>query len=243
MSIDWLGRIEMKLLALMLILFANKAGALSVSPMTTEIHVTDPAPVFYQIKNENDGPLKVRLILQSRSTSLFGTELNEMSDSLSTDFSILPSEATLKNGESVKVCVTYSGKRNLQVERAYRLVVKVESVGKKESEKSVSMGLIFRTSIYLVPAAAKPNISLNKISEMNSDSLGLVFENNGGAHQLFNNVEIQIIDELGNSATVSEQQEPGLRINALSGEQRIVKIQRPKTLKGRNLVGKIVKLN
>jgi P pilus assembly chaperone PapD len=224
-------------LSLAVTLTGQCATAFSMSPMTADYELTgDKASVVYTINNPSDTPLAVEVSVEARSTSIDGREINDKSLEVKKNFTIFPAAMIIPPKQKKGVRVVYVGPKDITTEKTYRInVVEKPSRDSTTTAQGVKMLLEFRTTAYVGPKTATPALAVKKVTENDGGKLKIDFLNSGTGHQLVHKIALKFTDSLGNSATITDKEEPKLLSNFLAAEEVIIEVIKPAALKGKTL--------
>jgi P pilus assembly chaperone PapD len=212
------------------------ARAMNVSPMTAEL---DPSgrgsSAVYTVENESAQPLAVECWVEARATAADGTEASAASPEAKKMFSIFPAALIVPPGQKRGVRVAYTGPKDIASELAFRVVfAEVPAKASIDEARGVRVTRQFRTSAYVRPRGARPDLRLTGVGERGGKVL-LKLKNEGSAHQLPQRLAIKLADDSGATAMVDERAAKELLANFLSGEPREILVDKPPGL------GKVVK--
>jgi P pilus assembly chaperone PapD len=146
------------LLAALLAGSAASVSAFTFQPMFVRLDASGQGSVqTFQVSNESDESLAVRLSVLSRSVGPDGTETNEDAGSL---FTMYPARLTIDPHSSAAVKLQWTGPANLTVERPFRFMAENVAVDSAESPTS-GIKVMFRyiASVYVGNADFSPYLT------------------------------------------------------------------------------------
>lgn len=168
------------------------AAAYSLSPMVAELTAEGrEASRNFLVQNPADAAVPLQVSMFQRSLDVDGHETRVKTD----DFQFFPAQFVLKPGESRNIRVSYQGPRELETERAYRLVVEQLPVELKKPEKKsaqvqLDFTMSFVASVYVTAKAAGPaKLRIEAFRPLSKTAAELQLVNEGKTHLLLHDVE------------------------------------------------------
>jgi fimbrial chaperone protein len=136
---------------------ATSVSAFTFQPMFVRLDASGPGSIqTFEVRNESDESLAVRLSVLTRSVGLKGEERNEDAGGL---FTIYPARVVVDPRSSAAVKLQWNGPAGLAAERAFRLVAENLAL---DSGASASSGIkvMFRyiASVYVGDASYTPDL-------------------------------------------------------------------------------------
>lgn len=228
-----------KILMISIVLFVLvlHATAFTFQPMFVRLDPTGPGKVqTFEIRNEGDQPLAVKLSIFTRFIMENGDEKNEDASSL---FTIYPPRLVVEPRSSASVKLQWNGSDTLEFEQSFRLIAESVAI---ETETTVNSGikLVFRyiASIYVGLATYTPNLvctvtGANDLDGTRGFSVEII--NTGKAHIVLDSARLEI-NGLANTPIIIEEDRLGHLSgqNYLPGIKRIIFIPIAEAITGRN---------
>lgn len=144
----------------------------------------------FRVENNGQERIAVQLKMASRTSDENGKE----SRVDTTDFSIYPEQISLSPNDMRTIRITYTGSKDVNTEKAYRLIAAQLPVQFQKQTKPTQLNFLFQyiASVYVTPKGAVPQIQINKIKALSKNKIEFYIENIGTAHRLLKGVEIQL---------------------------------------------------
>lgn len=199
------------------------------APMSQTIELSDDRKAV-QFFLENDSPLSmaVELTVRARSLDVKGIETLEPTQ----EVKVFPPQVIIPAGEKRAIRVSYSGDKDLKIEKNFRVIAEQLplKVDIKTKEKAgIQMLMKYVAALYVAPSNTKPEIKVLSHSS-NGKVIKLLIENSGGRHQLLNAPILKYsIDNKKHEISASDLK--GLAgENVLAGTKREFVIESTKTI-------------
>jgi len=194
----------------------------------------------FQLKNDGDNHVAVRINLFTRKMDMDGNETMEPADEL---FTVYPDRVVLPPKSFQSVRIRWKGPVDLTKEQSYRILVEQVPVDfEGQSRKGSGLKIMFRYlgAIYITPDFAVPEVVLEKstahIVQEESQTAEFIFYNRGTKHAILTDLKLKIqgIDtETGESVSIEAED---LREidgeNILAGARRRVRLNLPADFTG-----------
>ena len=206
----------------------------SISPTIMTIDPAKPQVFFTLTSEKQEKPVPVEITVCERHIDPEGKDTE--GDPVK-EFLVYPSHVILKPGDTRTIRVVWKGGKQLEQEKAYRLVASslplpVESPDKKEGEEglavNIALGTRYVNSLYVAPKGAKPKIAC-RAAYTHPDDAGWVvieLENVGNAHQFLEELSLQLEGEGGVKWQVTKEvfkKQYGTGVNILPHQTRKIK--------------------
>lgn len=172
-----------------------RASAFVLSPIVAQFTPQgDGATQSFFVENAADKDVAVQVDVYYRTQNGQGEEVRTETD----QFSVYPSQIVLKPKQKRTIRVTWLGPKDISKELAFRLIAEelpVDLQKKKATRTNINFLLKYVASLYVTPEGAKPKVEVKKIERVQvkgRDHLALTLENAGGAHQVLNEIRLQV---------------------------------------------------
>ncbi len=218
----------MKILNLFVFFFGVSAGAFEFTPSVMSYNPSGRnATQKYTVHNTMATSTAVEIKATTREVDIDGKEVLKPTK----DFTIYPKLFKMKPGETRVIKVTYTGEKQPQVEKSYRIVAeqlsvdlkKREAAKKNETNMAINFLYKYETSAYVTPENAEPKVAVETF-KVSDSSLEVTFKNTGTAHQIFQNWQM-IVETDKESVVIDKKNAPSLAdFNLLAGNKVRVKI-------------------
>lgn len=171
------------------VLCSSFTYAFSLTPMVSEFEVEgSKSSVSFVLQNPSNEDVAIKAQVLARGEDEAGKETRQSTS----DFSLFPEQLVLKAGETRNLRVAYMGEKELNQEKAYRLVVEQLPINLKktvDTKKRVDLKFMisFVASLYVLPK----KIEFKAAAQIKNQKL--VIENVGNLHFLIKDIsEIEI---------------------------------------------------
>lgn len=208
------------LLLVLLVVQGGFAASFSIEPFKVLlVPERGKTTQLFKFANAGNTPQAVQVRAESWSMDDQGREMNEADKD---SFSIYPAQFVLQPRGEQNVRVTWL-KEAPQTEQAFRLVaeqlpVDFPDVQVNPDEPAIRYLLTYRAALYVAPAKAKSEVTVNAFQEKTLEDgtrvLELEVANKGLAHTLLKSPVLKITDRADAVHTLSS----GAQIEALSGQ-------------------------
>ncbi|MDD4010677.1 MAG: molecular chaperone [Sphaerochaetaceae bacterium] len=173
----------------------------------------------YTIVNDSNDSIAIVITALTRDQDGDGNELNE---SASSYFSIVPAKVIVKPQSTQIVRVQYKGPKTVTTELSFRIRAEqtTYSQGRQQTEGSMFNFLyIYTTSAYVSPSAIVERVGIRSITpaldEEGNKIMKIAVANAGNIHQILTGAEITITDSANNRVILSGTEQIG-RISGLN---------------------------
>ena len=164
----------------------------SISPMNQELSPKDKT-VSYTLENLSNETTGYEIKVTTRSINKDGSELREPTKELR----VFPSKVILKAGQKKRIKAMYLGNRNIQNEKAFRVIFSQSDLKvTEESDTGLNTKYEFITALYITPEKAESNVKQEVITENGKTWLAL--NNIGSKHQVLKSWTLSLTDNNGN---------------------------------------------
>lgn len=142
----------------------------------------------------------------------------------------------MKPQSSQTVKIRWEGKKDLDKELCYRVLVKQLPVdfenGSDGEGGSLKILFKYKGSIYITPEVARPNVKLESVKiekrEDGDKHVQLLFENKGTRHAILDKLEIRLTDARDSEYVFSGEELEGISgQNILPGKERVFSFPLP----------------
>jgi fimbrial chaperone protein len=155
------------------------------APMSQTIELTnDRQAVQFFLENDSPASMAVELTIKERSMDQAGNENLAASE----EVKVFPPQVIIPAGEKRAIRVSYSGTKDLKIEKNYRVIAEQLplNVDAKTKEKAgIQMLMKYVAALYVAPANAKSDLKILSHAA-NGKVIKLLIENSGTRHQLLN---------------------------------------------------------
>jgi fimbrial chaperone protein len=209
-----------------LLAFSSLSWAFRLDPMVTEFSPSGPEQSkVFRIENNGQERIAVQLKMTTRKIDSRGQESREAVS----DFSIYPEQMSLGPNDARNVRVTYQGAKEIEVEKAYRLIAAQLPVEfKSAAQKKSQLNFLFEyvASIYVRPEGTQAKLEIQKVEPLNENKIHLILENKGSAHRLLKGVTVAVTTEAGKNISLQPQSDQAWESeNLLAGMTREFDLQ------------------
>ena len=199
------------------------------SPMSQTIELSDDRQaVQFFLENDSTLSMAVELTIKERSMDVSGAET--LADTK--EVKVFPPQVIIPAGEKRAIRVSYTGKKDLKVEKNYRVIAEqlpLNVDAKTKNRAGIQMLMKYVAALYVAPEDTKPEIKIVSHSS-NGKEMKLLIENSGGRHQLLNAPVIKY-NVKGEKSEIKSGDLPGLAgENVLAGTKREFIIKTTKTI-------------
>lgn len=196
---------------ILMVFWAGNAGAFSFQPISRSFSPSGRGAVqSFQLKNDSDDYVALRVKMFSRRVDIDGREIREPAEQL---FSVYPQRVVLKPNSIQTLRVKWEGPGELEREQCFRILVEQLPVDFQESDADNSgLKIMFRYlgSIYITPEGTAPELVIESEevtrSEEGSKLLSFVFHNRGSRHAILSNLHLHV-------RNVGDSEEEGVRLS------------------------------
>lgn len=169
------------------LLGTGSAGAFQITPITQEFAPSGRgANQSFQVVNDRDEQVTVSVAITTRTMDIDGKEVHEPTD----DFTLFPTEIVLPPKGTQVVRARWVGDAAPKSELAYRIIAEETPVKAPRTAPGASIYMTVRYvgSLYVVPANARPNVSVVSAQPVTGvdgkPKLEVIVENKGTAHAI-----------------------------------------------------------
>lgn len=199
------------------------------APMSQTIELSDDRQaVQFFLENDGRASMAVELTVKERSMDQVGSETLKATQ----EVKVFPPQVIIPAGEKRAIRVSYSGKKDLQIEKSYRVIAEQLplNVDAQTKEKAgIQMLMKYVAALYVAPANTKSELKILSHSS-NGKEIKLLIENSGGRHQLLN-APVLKYSEKDKKQEIKSQDLQGLAgENVLAGTKREFVIKSTKSL-------------
>lgn len=173
---------------------ATQALAYQLTPMSQVLAPSGSGTTkTFEVFNDSAERIAIEISITTLERDIDYAETNKSADDL---FLVYPSQILLAPGARQKVKVTWVGDPNPKKELTYRLVAEELPIHNAptgtEAKGALRILTTFRASLYVRPAKAAPNVSLESASLVtgkspNASSLAITVQNTGTAQGVLKN--------------------------------------------------------
>jgi fimbrial chaperone protein len=155
------------------------------APMSQTIELSDNRQaVQFFLENDSPSSMAVELTVKERNMDQAGNETHKTSE----EVKVFPPQVIIPAGEKRAIRVSYSGPKDLKIEKSYRVIAEQLplNVDAKTKEKAgIQMLMKYVAALYVAPPSTKSDLKILSHST-NGKELKILIENSGGRHQLLN---------------------------------------------------------
>lgn len=155
------------------------------APMSQTIELSDNRQaVQFFLENDSPSSMAVELTVKERNMDQAGNETLKTSE----EVKVFPPQVIIPAGEKRAIRVSYSGPKDLKIEKSYRVIAEQLplNVDAKTKEKAgIQMLMKYVAALYVAPSSTKSDLKILSHST-NGKELKILIENSGGRHQLLN---------------------------------------------------------
>ncbi|MFA5514289.1 MAG: fimbria/pilus periplasmic chaperone [Sphaerochaetaceae bacterium] len=213
-------------ITLLILLVVTPLSAFQFSPLEqTFAPIGANSTKTYTIVNDSNDSIAVEITALTRDLSLNGQELNE---SATAYFSIVPSKVILRPQSSQIVRVQYRGARTVPTELAFRLRAEQIPYSQGRATEGQSMFnflYVYTTSLYVSPTRSTQRIQVDSatpmVTEEGKQVVSLTISNTGTIHQILNGAKIELVNNATRQSVVYEKEALGFvnGLNLLAGKK------------------------
>jgi fimbrial chaperone protein len=192
---------------LSLVLLATQAWGLNLEPLAQGFAASGRESIrTFRITNTQPQDIAVRVYMTTREISQDGIETRREADTL---FTVFPARLLLAPGRSQAVRVQWRGRRQIDRELPFRIVVEqVPVTGSAETggQSGVSLNFLYRYvgSVYVGPDKTQADIVLSEVREVaGANAVALHFENRGDGHAIVTDARVTLTNRSANGRSVS----------------------------------------
>ncbi|MBA5760813.1 fimbria/pilus periplasmic chaperone [Vibrio sp. 404] len=200
----------MRLLStIMLMLFVGSVQAnFNISPLSQTIS-TKQKSASYTLENLTDRKAAYVVKVATRTINSMGEELREETK----EIRVFPSKIILEPQQKKRIKVIYLGKRNIEQEKAFRVVFMQLDRDVTESEKSeLNAKFNFHTAFYVTPKNAEARLNANLTQGNEGPQLALA--NRGNKHIILQDWKLKLTS--GEQSVIYDQPLPDINMLANS---------------------------
>jgi P pilus assembly chaperone PapD len=231
------------LAAVLLAVSAASVSAFTFQPMFVQLDTSGPGSVqTFQVSNESDKSLAVRMSVLTRVVGTDGKEANADAGSF---FTIYPGRLTVEAHSTAAVKLQWIGSTILAVELPFRLVAETVAVDEEESSTS-GINVMFRyiASVYVGDAAFAPKLTcVVKGATGTNGARGFLVElvNGGTRHVIAESVVLSIAGVKGKVVALGAKELGALSgANYLPGRPQRLFVPQTGAVPGTRYVAKLV---
>ena len=155
------------------------------APMSQTIELSDNRQaVQFFLENDSPASMAVELTVKERSMDQKGIETLNPSD----EVKVFPPQVIIPAGEKRAIRVSYSGNKDLKVEKSFRVIAEqlpLNVDAKTRQKAGIQMLMKYVAALYVAPSNTKSDLKILSHST-NGKELKMLIENSGGRHQLLN---------------------------------------------------------
>lgn len=171
----------------------------SISPMNQELSPKEKT-VSYTLENLSNETTGYEIKVTTRIINKDGSELREPTKELR----VFPSKIILKAGQKKRIKAMYLGSRNIENEKAFRVIFSQSDLKvTEESDSGLNTKYEFITALYVTPEKAEAKIKQEIITKNGKTWLAL--NNVGSKHQVLKSWTLSLVDNNGNKTSYDKK--------------------------------------
>ncbi len=204
---------------------SQQVSALQLNPLSVVVKPSGGgARQSFKVTNESNKPIAVQFSVTTRQ-QINNKEVRRPADK---DFMIYPPQTIIPAKTTQKVRIEWLGPRNVNKEKAYRLIAEQVAVSlEKETQTGVKMLMTLVGALYVQPNGTKSNVKVKAV-QRHGNKLAVTLVNTGTRHQLMKYATL-VLKNGGKVITVKGRNLVGLEgNNVLAGATKRFFIPLPK---------------
>jgi fimbrial chaperone protein len=173
----------MKKVFLAIMLLPTLAHSFVFSPLEAKINPAKEHRLVYEVDNNSDKPIAVKIVAMGRGIDINGKETRTPADDM---IEIYPDKVVLEPQQRRNIKVIYKGEKNISKEKAFRIIAKqvpVELTKQTPNSAQINYTITYEAALYVAPKGAEGAVKVASFTQKDKD-LTLTLVNPGTEHKI-----------------------------------------------------------